>query len=125
LELDDGEPGVAAALLPALGRLDVVLRGEAGGEDGTPQAELWYTGRAVPPVAVPPAPTLLPRPTATPLPTPTPAATPQPTPDFSRAPSPTTGGSMDIALPLLLGGGLAALIVVGVFGARRLWAGRR
>jgi len=32
---------------------------------------------------------------------------------------------MDIALPLLLGGGLAALIVVGVFGARRLWAGRR
>jgi len=125
LELDDGEPGVAAALLPALGRLDVVLRGEAGGEDGTPQAELWYTGRAVPAVAVPPAPTLLPRPTATPLPTPTPAATPQPTPDFSRAPPPAAGGSMDITLPLLLGGGLAALIVVGVFGTRWLWAGRR
>jgi len=124
LELDEGEPGVVAALLPALGRLDVTFRGQTNGEGETPQVDLWHTGRTVPTVVVTPVPTFTPHPTATPLPTPTPMATPRPTVDFGGAPPPTSG-SMEVPLPLLLGGGLAALIVAGVFGTRLLWAGRR
>ena len=126
LALDEGgESGAVAALLPALGRLDVAFRGEAKGEGETRQVGLWHTGRAVPTVVVTPAPTFTPHPTATPLPTPTPTVTPQPTPDFGSVLPPTASGSMDIPLPLLLGGGLAAVIVAGAFGARLLWAGRR
>jgi hypothetical protein len=125
LELDGGEPGVAAMVLPALGRLDVALRGTAGGGEETAQVDLWHTRRAVPTVVVTPVLAPIPQPTATLLPTPTPTMTPRPTPDFGRALSPTSGGSMPASLPLLLGGGLAALIVVSAFALRLLWVGRR
>ena len=49
----------------------------------------------------------------------------KPNPNLSGAPPPTGDGSMEISLPLLLSGGLAAVIVVGIYGMRLLWAGQR
>jgi hypothetical protein len=119
---DAGEFGVAAALLPVLGRLEAAFCAEAQDAEGTPHAALWHTGRAVAAVVVTPVPTFTPPPTAAPFPTPTPAVTPRPTVDLSGT-LPSGGGS--VKMSLILGGGLAAVIVVGIFGARWLWAGRR
>lgn len=125
LDFDAGEPGVAVALLPAMGRLSAVARGEIVVEGKGTFVDLWHASRVVPTVIVAPAPTLTPDPTPTPPPTGTPAPTPTATPDLSGGPLPGAQRSMDLLLTLALGGGLAALIVVGVFGARFILAGRR
>ena len=123
LEVDGVEEGLGASLAPALRRLDVMFRSEGQEEDGTAQAALWYTGRDVPVVAVTPAPVYVPQPTPTPLPTASPAPTAMPTPDFGDAPG--TGEEPDLFLPILLAGGLAALLIVGAIAATRLVRARR
>jgi hypothetical protein len=76
---------------------------------------------------VEPLSTAEPEPTARPTETRTaaPTATPSPTPAFDATPSEPSVDSGPIPLPLLLGGGLAALIVVAVLVWRFAWWGRR
>jgi hypothetical protein len=123
----DIEPGeVAAALQPQLGRLDVLIKGRALTEEATPHPELWHTSRAISTtsavtVVVPGQPV---------TPTPTTTATPEPvvtpTPDLQSGPPPVARSNpLPFSLSLLLAGGLAAVIVVAVFGTRLLWIGRR
>jgi hypothetical protein len=116
LALDEPVPGVSAAVLSALGQLDVVFRGQEQGESEIPLTNLWHTERVVPIVVMTPVPTLTPQPTPTPLSTATPMALPTQTPSLSQAPPPGSGGSVVDLLPLLLPGGLAVLIVAGAFG---------
>jgi hypothetical protein len=124
LEVEGAEPGIAAALEPALRQLNIMFRGETeGGEEAT-QAALWHSGRLLPTADVTPAPAFVPLPTMTPTVTPLPSVTPAPTPSFGRAP-PAQGGGTDLLLPLLLSGGAGVLIVGAVVGARLLLAGRR
>ncbi len=123
----DIEPGeVAAGLQPQLGRLDVLVEGRALTGEAATQPELWYTSRAISTtsavtVVVPSQPV---------TPTPTPTATPEPvvtaTPDLGSGPPPVASSNpLPFSLSLLLAGGLAAVIVVVVFGTRLLWMGRR
>jgi hypothetical protein len=123
----DVKPGLAAVLHAVQGQLDVVFRNERKGEGETNLAGLWHTGRAVPPVNVPPAPTPTPQPTATPFPTSTPTPTPMPTVNLDVPPPPpsATLGVIDLPLPILGGGVLAASIVVGILVVRSWWLGRR
>ena len=125
LAMDKPMPGVSAALLPALGQLDVVLRGESKNTGEGTQMHLWHTGRSVPAVIVTPVPASTPRPTPTSLPTSTPSILPTPTPSFGAVPPAASGSSMADLLPLLIPGGLAALLVAGAFGAGLLRAKRR
>jgi hypothetical protein len=89
----------------------------------TPEA----TSESVIVIEVEPLSTAEEEPTAAPsqTPTATPTATPSPTPAFDTAPSEPSDSSTPIPVPLLLGGGLAALIVVGVLVWRFVWWGRR
>jgi len=121
---DEPVPGVSAAVLPAVGQLDVVFRGQGEGEDGVQHTDLWHTERVIPAVVMTPMPTLTPQPTPTPLPTSTPMALPTQTPSLSQVPPPGSGGSVGDLLPLLLPGGLVALIVAGAFGLGFLRARR-
>jgi hypothetical protein len=125
LATDTPMTGVSAALLPASGQLDVVFRGEGKEVGEVMHRDLWHTGRAVPAVVITPMPTFTPRPTPTPLPTPVPTTHATPTPSFSTAPPQSSEGSMTDLLPLLLPGGLAAVIVAGAFGAGLLVRARR
>jgi hypothetical protein len=120
-----GEPGVAVALQPALGHLDVTFRGELQVGDEAPQKDLWHTGRAVPTAVVTRATPSVPQETPMPTPTATTGPIPTATPDWSVESPPSSGGSASLLLPLLLAGGLAGLIVLGVLARRFLWAGRR
>jgi hypothetical protein len=113
---DEPVPGVSAAVLPALGQLDAVFRGQWGEVAGNQQITLWHTQRVVPVVVTTPRPTPTAQPTPTPLPTSTPMPLPTPTPSFGQGPPQSVGGSMGDLLPLLLPGGLAVLLVVGAFG---------
>ena len=113
---DEPVPGVSAAVLPALGQLDAVFRGQREEVAGNQQITLWHTQRVVPVVVTTPLPTPTPQPTPTPLPTATPMPLPTPTPGFGQAPPQSVGGSMGDLLPLLIPGGLAVLIVAGAFG---------
>jgi hypothetical protein len=153
LGLNGVEEGLSAALQPATGQLETIVRGSARGDEAA-RVALWHTGRALAagegataeapvsetPVSLPgPAATATPAaeatavpqasaaPEATPTPqaSATPGAAPTATLDLGAAPSSGGDDVMGIPLPLLLGGGLAALIVAGAFGARRLWATRR
>jgi len=116
LALEAPVPGVSAAVLPALGQLDVVFRGQGEGGEGIQPTNLWHTRRGVPVVVATPVPTLTPQPTPTPLPTSTPMALPTPTPILSLEPPPDSSGSILDLLPFLLPGGLAVLIVAGAIG---------
>jgi hypothetical protein len=116
LALDEPVPGVSAAVLPALGQLDVVFRGQSEGEGEIQHTNLWHTERVVPVVVLTPVPTLTPQPTPTPRSTPTPMPLPTQTPSLSQAPPPGSGSSVVDLLPWLLPGGLAVLIVAGAFG---------
>ncbi len=121
LELTGYEPGVATTLSLAPDQMHVILRATAGGQEEAKQIGLWYTGRTIAVPAVIPVPTFTPRPTATPSPSPIPTTPPRPAPSFSTVPPPAaTGKVADGFLPLLMAGGLAALIVAGVVGMR-LW----
>lgn len=115
--------GVAAATWLQSGRLAVALRVLEAGESGEETSVLLYTERTISPAGVPPAPTISPSPTpvATQGPTLQPTAVPSPTPDLTGGPEPS-GSSQ---LPLFLGGGLAAVIVVGVLVTWGVWRGRR
>jgi hypothetical protein len=125
LDLETVEPGVTAGLLPTLGRLDAILRGQDKGQIEADQVSLWHTGRLTPAMVVAPAPAFVPHATVMPSPTPMPTTTPTPVPSFGIAPPPLDGGSTEAPLPLLLAGGLAVLLVGGGVGMRLLWAGRR
>jgi len=118
--------GVAAATLPQGGRLAVAMRALPIGEGEKAVPVISYTARAIPTVEVPPAPAPNPTPTVTPSPTPEPMAVPSPTPDPSTGSGQAqTSGLLPLGFsmdPLLLGGGLAALIVVGVLAT---WGFRR
>ena len=122
------------ALRSALGQLDVTFRGEAKGEEGEAQVDVFYASRSVPAVEVTPAPAFTLQPTATPTPTPRSIATATPTlpPAVNAvAPSPVPPSLSlgPVTLPLASLGGLllAALIVVvvGVLTLRPPWARRR
>lgn len=111
--------GAAAAAPVQGGRLAVALLATAGGEGEEAAPAVFGAARAIPTVDV----SLLPTPAATPTravavtPTPKPTVIPSPTPDL-RTPT----GSIAPVSPMLLGGGLAAVIVVGmlaVWGVRR------
>jgi hypothetical protein len=130
LRLEPGgnvKPGLATVLQATQGQLDVVFRHERKYEGEMNHAGLWHTGRAVPPVNVPLAPTPTPRPTATPLPTSVPTSTPMPTVNLDALPPPppTALGPIDLPLPILGGSILAAAIVAGVLVVRSWWSGRR
>jgi len=125
-----GEPGVAVALRSALGQLDVTFPGEAEGEEGEAQVDVFYASRSVPAVDVTPAPAFIPQPTMTPTPgsTPTPTPTPRPTVNAAApSPAPPSLSLGPVSLPLMSLGGLflAALMVVGVVVTRALRLGRR
>jgi hypothetical protein len=127
-----GEPGVAVALRPALGRLDVTFRGETESEGGEAQMDVFYASRPVPAVEVTPGPAFTSQPTMPPMSGSTPTVTPTPRPTVNPgapSPAPPSLSLGPVNLPLASLGGLllAALIVVvvGVVALRPLWAGRR
>ncbi|MBN1979693.1 MAG: hypothetical protein JW918_20040, partial [Anaerolineae bacterium] len=112
--------GAAAATAPAGGQLAVALLALPPGIDAGAPA-VFYASRAIPSVDVvdvPPPATPFSDATAAPSPTPDPTPAPSPTPDLSGDVDPA--GSTQ--LPLVLGGGLAVVIVVGVLVA---WGARR
>jgi hypothetical protein len=130
LDFVGGEPGAAAALVPALGRLDVAFRAQTQDVTGTLQVALWHSWRTVPVSDAMP----LPASTAVPALTSVPAANLVPTPTLPAVPTeaaplvagpPAPGSSAGPSVPLLLSGALAALVVAGAFGARLLRKGHR
>jgi len=131
--------GIVAALQLDLQRLNVFYRavqpvadGDLGGADG--QTTLWHTGRAVSVTTLgaefrPVMPNAL---VAEVAPTPVMADsvasapdTAMPTRDFATTTPPATENLAGLVLPLLVGGGLAAAIVVSVFVAMLLARSRR
>lgn len=138
LELQPGHPGLTLVWQPERGRLDVFFRGEMWTQDASLQADLWHTGRAIPAVAlVTGAPGIdnQETPTLTVLTPPALATlssqqtqllgTPAPTKDLNTIPPLDGEGGSNLPLTLALGGGLAALIVAGIFGLYLAWAKRR
>ncbi len=126
LELEPGKAGAAAALQPEVGRLDIVFGARAPTAEGTPQTELWHTGREVTPAAA--IRVVLPEEPVTPTPSPTSTPEPlvSPTPDLRDGPPPAGATSpLPFSTSVFLAGGLAALIVAGAFGVRLLGHGRR
>lgn len=113
------KPGVGMALHLETGRLHVALRATTG--DST--LEVWRASRAVPAVEVTPAPTLTPPPTATTNPTPTP--TPTLRPDLTYAPTLPGTNPVEVPIPIAIGGGTVAVVVVAVLATRALRLGRR
>lgn len=107
-----GAWGAAAAARPD-GQL-LALAWLALDESDLPALRLAW--RALPLFALPPLPTPVPTLTPTPAPTLEPTPAPSPTPDLNQ--SPPAGTSLPA--PLILGGGLAAIIVIGVFVIVRL-----
>jgi hypothetical protein len=124
LEVESIEPGVSAVLETSLRHLDVVFRGQMTEEDETLPAQLWHIGRSVPTVAVSTGPAFVPQATTTPSATPPPTLTPNPTPSFEEDP---LSGDEDrnLVLPVLLAGGVAALIVGAAVIGRLMWLSRR
>ena len=111
------ESGVAVALQPLLGQLNVVFRGNLTNEEGATQTDVFATQREIAPVAALPKPAFTPPPTATPPPSPTPLPTPTPRPTVNVAPPPTgqqTVAVGPLTLPVYAIGGIlgAAVIVV-------------
>jgi hypothetical protein len=128
----DGEPGVAVALRPALGRLDVTFRGKARSEGDEAHVDVFYASRSTPAVDVTPVPVFTPQPTMTPPPRSTPTATPTPRPavnPVAPSPAPPVLSLGPVNLPLVSLGGLflvvLVVVVVGVLALRPLWARRR
>jgi hypothetical protein len=133
-------PGVAAALQPDRGRLEVAIRSATEELEESEQIHVWHTARSVltetadltstPPITpeqttgegeTPSEPTASLTSTKTSAPTAT-LGVPL---DIGGAPPPGASGFAAMTEPLLLAGGLAALLVVGILGLRLLWASRR
>ena len=117
--------GAAAATLPQGGQLAVALGMMVTGEEEEAVPAVYTLARAIPTVDVPAVPAPLPLPSATPEvagsePTPTLAA-PTPTPDLMAGPAPSSP-PVD---PRLLGGGIAAVLIIGALATRPLWGRRR
>jgi hypothetical protein len=126
-----GEPGVAVALRPALGWLDVTFRSGLESEEGEAQMDVFYASRPVPAVEVTPVPAFTPQPTMPPTSGSTPTATPTPRPAVNPvAPSPASPSLSlgSVTLPLVSLGGLflvaLVVVVVGVVALRPPWARR-
>ena len=115
--------GVAAAAPPDGGRLGVAFRALAAGEAGEPRSSIFSMVRTIPTEETSPAPipAATSMPDAPPTPTPEPETTLSPTPDLTGVPA-ASGSLPD---PLLLGGGLAVVVVVGTVATRLLLAGKR
>jgi hypothetical protein len=114
----------AVAIAPAAGRLTVLLRLQTLGQDNQGQFEVAATGRDIAPGAVLPPPTFTPMPTTTPEPTATLRPTPRPQllSSDKQQPAATTRQGPP---PLVLGGVLAAIIVIGVAVWRTVTARRQ
>jgi len=118
-----------------IGRLVALYRTLKPNGGGTAQQTLLYASRPVSVsqvnVGLPPLVQVEAIVTATPEatqvePTQTANLDASPTPDLAAGPPPTSGGTEDFIAPLLLSGGLAALlIVVGVVGRRLLTRNHR
>lgn len=94
------QPGIALALQPAIGQLDVAFRAKE--EEQTEEA-VWTTSRAVPTVVLTPAATFTPQPTAIPSPTVTPTPEPTATIALPTEPAPeSTGQTTSLMLSALL-----------------------
>jgi hypothetical protein len=117
-----------AAMVPSMGKLSVILREFLRQTDGTEQFGAVATGRDVPVVSPAGlAPTFTPLPTFTPTitPTPPPTATPAPQVNLAGPAQPAERGSLKSQMPLVLGGALVVVVVLGVVVGRIIWAARR
>lgn len=123
IDLSGHERGIVAALVPELGRLDVVFRALDESAEDTPPMAVWHMQRSVPEVGETPVPAWTPLPATSPEPGPTePAPTDAPASLSEEAPAATNDTSLPV--PLLLSAGVAAAVVVGVIGARLMRLGR-
>ncbi len=112
----------AIALAPEVGQLTMLIRLWVFDSQNRGVFQITATGRKVQAVAITAAPTVAPQITTTPPPTdtPQPTATPRPElPDNTQLPKTAQRGLN----PLIMGGVLAALIVVAV-GVRTIWVKR-
>ena len=119
---------VVAALMPSAKWLSVVLRELVMNQAGTKQFEIVATGREVTTAsAAAPAPTFTPLPTSTSAPTatPRPTATARPQLATTAMPQPAGQGPFQGQWPLVMGGVLAVVIVLGVVIARVIWVARQ
>lgn len=125
--LTPAQSGKQKAESAAVRRLVAVLRQSVLGSDGLLQFVIAASGRDVPAAPVTPAPTFTPLPSPTPTVTPTPRATPTPVRQFPMPETtPPAGGDLLAGqLPLLLGGSLALVLVLGAVLTRGLWGMRR
>jgi hypothetical protein len=140
LEVDQLLPGAAAALQPSQGRLEVTFRGAIEGTEEAEQVDVWHTVRSAPTATVGITPTVPltseqtagagetpydPSASLTSTETSAPTATLSAHVNLGGAPPSGAGGFAAMLKPLLLAGGLAALLVAGMLGLRLLWASRR
>ncbi len=109
----NSQPGVAAVLDGAVGRLIVSFR-RIVEEDGVENRTLWTTDRAVPILAITPEPTFTPQPTQTPLPAVQPTVTATPPLDLSTIPPITPSDALPSSTPLIFSAVLATTIVGGI-----------
>jgi hypothetical protein len=131
--------GVAAALEPgseplSLFYLSAQSAVDSNAEDADQQAGVWHTSRAVSVTVLaeelrPVMRLLVPEP-VTPTPVGDDAIATEPASaagqgDYAAAPPPESDSMSELLLPVLVGGGLAAVIVVGAFGTRLLAKSRR
>ncbi len=121
-------PGVALAVQPVLGRVDVVVRQDAPDAEGVAALAVWHLRREIAAAGAWPTPITTPVPTVTATAAPTPTLTPTPAPTVNPLPPPA-GEVLDlgiIKLPFLalygLGGATALVALILI--TRPLWARR-
>jgi hypothetical protein len=138
LDLSDTDSGVSAAVETSLQRLDVIFRGHAETGEAAGAVQLWHSWRQIPlagatspatseNTAEPQSPGSEPEPLSTSATIPGPAvaqtrgvapsSTPGPsaTPRFGATSAVPRSNSASLPIPLLVAGGLAAVIVAGGF----------
>jgi hypothetical protein len=131
LDLSDADSGVSVAVEMSLQRLDVIFRGHTETGEAAGDMQLWHSWRQIPLAGATPAATsenaAEPEPLSTSATTPgaavaqTPGAAPSSTPGPSATPRLGTtsaappSNSASLPTPLLVAGGLAAVIVAGGF----------
>jgi len=114
----------AIAIAPTAGRLSVLLRLWTLGKDNQGQFEVAATGRDIAPESIIPPPTFTPMPTTTPEPTATLRPIPRPQLPSSDKQQPAAGANQGPS-PLVLGGVLAAIIVIVIAAWRTITARRQ
>jgi hypothetical protein len=123
-------PGNAAtaAMAADTGRLGAILLVQTKQANGAIQFEVWATQRNVSGMpSAAPIPTFTPLPTTTPIPTSTPRPTPTVKPQLPTQPEThsTQSNLLKGQSPLILSGGLAAMIVIGALAMRAVLIARR